>query len=354
MGGVMAPVGAAAVGLAPVAVGAMGLVGVGQGVKSGVENVQQGNNWSAALDFGTAALAAAPFATKGGRSAMFGAQARARTAQTAGQVWNGARNLPNRALNAADQVGYGARVLASELSPNVVTPEGLMVRPPMPEAPTPRPLIPGPQKQQPLRMQGDTPEGLQKPNVQGNNEPILKLKLKPGSPEHKANRWQIYQESNKDNPKALSYETWSNKYDNNPNMGKPKVTSEDSNRPSWRQSEQDVAGNENQQYSFKDGEEVKYGTKGSVRPESYEPGQSIEAKNYDVQTPAGRSNVARNVSRQVIKRIENLPSGTKQTVIIDIRGQNVSNAELKALKSSILEKTGIDDSNILDIVFKTK
>jgi hypothetical protein len=99
MGGVMAPVGAAAVGLAPVAVGAMGLVGVGQGVKSGIENVQQGNNWSAALDFGTAALAAAPFATKGGRSAMFGAQARARTAQTAGQVWNGARNLPNRALN---------------------------------------------------------------------------------------------------------------------------------------------------------------------------------------------------------------------------------------------------------------
>jgi Bacterial toxin 30 len=36
-----------------------------------------------------------------------------------------------------------------------------MVRPPMPEAPTPRPLIPGPQKQQPLRIQGDSegPQG---------------------------------------------------------------------------------------------------------------------------------------------------------------------------------------------------
>jgi hypothetical protein len=210
-----------------------------------------------------------------------------------------------------------------------------------------------PTRQQPLMMQGDPerPQILGMPANQGKGT-TPKLKLVAGSPEHKANRWQIYQESNKDNPKALSHEAWSNKYDKNPNMGKPKDSSENSSRPSWQQSEQDVAGNKNQQQSFKDGKEVKYGTKGSVRPESYEPGQSIEAKNYDVQTPAGRSNVARNVSSQVIKRIENLPSGTKQQVIIDIRGQNVSNADLKALKISILEKSGIDDTSILDIVFK--
>jgi hypothetical protein len=74
----------------------------------------------------------------------------------------GARNLPTRALNAADQVGYGARVLASELSPPVVTPGGVMARPPMPEAPTPRPLIPAPQKPQPMSMQANNnPEGPQ-------------------------------------------------------------------------------------------------------------------------------------------------------------------------------------------------
>jgi hypothetical protein len=55
-------------------------------------------------------------------------------------------------------VGYGAKVLASELSPPMVTPEGVMARPPMPEAPTPRPLIPGPEKPQPMTMQGN-PEG---------------------------------------------------------------------------------------------------------------------------------------------------------------------------------------------------
>jgi hypothetical protein len=69
-------------------------------------------------------------------------------------------------LNAADQVAYGAKVLVSELSPPMVTPEGVMARPPIPEAPTPRPLIPGPQKQQPLRMQGDTPKGPQGAGVQ--------------------------------------------------------------------------------------------------------------------------------------------------------------------------------------------
>jgi hypothetical protein len=85
----------------PTVVGALGLAGVGHGVSNGIENVQKGNNYSAALDFGTAAFAALPFATKGGRSAMFGADARAQTAQTAGKVWNGAGNLAGRAWNGA-------------------------------------------------------------------------------------------------------------------------------------------------------------------------------------------------------------------------------------------------------------
>jgi hypothetical protein len=97
----MAPVGAVAFGAAPVVVGGLSVVGVGQGVKSGVENLQEGNNWSAGFDFGTAALAAAPFATKGGRNSIFGAQARARTTQTAGQVWNGSKDIGTQAWNGA-------------------------------------------------------------------------------------------------------------------------------------------------------------------------------------------------------------------------------------------------------------
>jgi hypothetical protein len=105
IGGVMAPVGAAAFGLAPVAVGALGLVGGGQGVKSGIENVQQGHNWSAGLNFLEAGAAFMPMASKNGRNAMFGAEARARTAQTAGQVWSGTKNLSGQAWNGVKNFG---------------------------------------------------------------------------------------------------------------------------------------------------------------------------------------------------------------------------------------------------------
>jgi Bacterial CdiA-CT RNAse A domain len=154
----------------------MGLVGVGQGVKSGVENVRQGNNFSAALDFGTAALAAAPFATKGGRNAMFGADARARTAQTAGQVWNGSKNLGAQALNGAKNWSNQALDGADNLL-------GIGGRSPWEPAyagggqvpSTSRPTTPT--RQQPLAMQsnpeGSVPQGVGT-NVPGTslNEPV--------------------------------------------------------------------------------------------------------------------------------------------------------------------------------------
>jgi hypothetical protein len=108
IGGVMAPVGAAAFGLAPVAVGALGLVGGGQGVKSGIENVQQGHNWSAGLNFLEAGAAFMPMASKNGRNAMFGAEARARTTQTAGQVWSGTKNLSGQAWSGTKNLGAQA------------------------------------------------------------------------------------------------------------------------------------------------------------------------------------------------------------------------------------------------------
>jgi hypothetical protein len=40
------------------------------------------------------------------------------------------------------------------------------------------------------------------------------------------------------------------------------------------------------------------------------------------------------------KRINDLPTDTSQTVIIDVRGQNVSNDVLRGIRDSIIEKTG--------------
>ena len=56
-----------------------------------------------------------------------------------------------------------------------------------------------------------------------------------------------------------------------------------------------------------------------------------------------------NVSKQMEKRINDLPNGTKQTVMIDIRGQNVSDEILDELYEKIMNKT----NGKVDIRFKT-
>ena len=115
-------------------------------------------------------------------------------------------------------------------------------------------------------------------------------------------------------------------------------------RPSWRQSEKDVAKmypKYNQQVSFLNGKVVPYGTKGSSRPDFYRNGTSIEVKNYAVLTESGKKSLVQNISKQVRQRVVNLPAGTKQVIIIDVRGQTISHSALKQLRNSILEKCSI-------------
>ena len=122
-------------------------------------------------------------------------------------------------------------------------------------------------------------------------------------------------------------------------------------RPTWRQSELDAATDfpdYDAQKSFINGEEVPYGTKGSVRPDYYKDGFSVDIKNYNVESASGRSNLARNIEKQYYQRIENLPDGTKQSVMIDVRGQNVSDATLNALYDDIMQRT----NNGVEILFK--
>ena len=124
------------------------------------------------------------------------------------------------------------------------------------------------------------------------------------------------------------------------------------NRPSWRQSEIDASKQfpeYAEQKSFIDGKEVPYGTKGSVRPDLYKEGSSIDVKNYNVESATGRSNLARNIEKQYYQRVDNLPEGTEQMVLIDIRGQNVSNADLTSLYNDILKRT----NNEIAIKIKT-
>lgn len=129
-------------------------------------------------------------------------------------------------------------------------------------------------------------------------------------------------------------------------------TGSSDNRPTWRQSELDAKTDfpeYDEQVSFLEGDEVSYGTKGSVRPDFYKEGSSIDIKNYNVETASGRSSLVNNISKQYYQRQENLPQDTEQSVLIDIRGQNVSQLELESLYNSIMEKT----NNGVKIYFKT-
>lgn len=127
-----------------------------------------------------------------------------------------------------------------------------------------------------------------------------------------------------------------------------------SSRPSWRKSETDVqsALSRNQgrvtsptQKAFANKSQVSPRTAGSVRPDVFQKSGSgrayaFEVKNYKVTTAAGRSRLVGNVSKQVQKRSRELPSGTRQQVVIDVRGQNISRAEMTALKSRIVDRSG--------------
>lgn len=122
-------------------------------------------------------------------------------------------------------------------------------------------------------------------------------------------------------------------------------------RPSWRQSELDAekrySGYDTQK-SFLNGKEVAYGTKGSSRPELFKTGHSVEVKNYNVQTNAGRSSLVRNICKQIRERVVNLPSGTKQTILVDVRGQSVNNSLLKSIRSEIWQKSGVK----VEVIFR--
>ncbi len=113
-------------------------------------------------------------------------------------------------------------------------------------------------------------------------------------------------------------------------------------RPTHRASEIDVGkqlGNTAlPQVSYKGGQVVPYGTSGSVRPD-FSIGKivGVEVKNYNIANNS--SGLISNVSKQVIDRAVHLPKGMQQQVIIDIRGQTVTDKQMTAIRSGIVTKT---------------
>ncbi|MBO1582592.1 hypothetical protein [Bacillus sp. XF8] len=112
-------------------------------------------------------------------------------------------------------------------------------------------------------------------------------------------------------------------------------------RPSWRKTETEFGEMHpvyNDQVAFKDGQEVSKNTKGSTRPDFHVEGHSVELKNYDLSTKSKRTNLVNVIVKQVNDRDIHLPKGTKQTVIIDTRGQTIPDEHLREIVAGISKK----------------
>ena len=109
-----------------------------------------------------------------------------------------------------------------------------------------------------------------------------------------------------------------------------------SKRPNPEASEdkaKDIYGGDAQK-SYKNGKEVPYGTPGSSRPdlvaEDPETGNliAIEVKNYDLSNENNIKSLCEKLKDQVEARNNNMPEGTEQKIILDLRGQDLTEEQI--------------------------
>ena len=111
--------------------------------------------------------------------------------------------------------------------------------------------------------------------------------------------------------------------------------------PSPRESELEVLRRYKgvEQKSFIAGKEVPYATPGSTRPDVIRifnglP-EYIEVKNYDLNSPMSKYSLSREVLRQITERSQNLPDGSLQRVVLDVRGRKISKDLIERVVQSL-------------------
>jgi filamentous hemagglutinin len=124
-------------------------------------------------------------------------------------------------------------------------------------------------------------------------------------------------------------------------------------RPSWQTSEKDVGSdlgpNVRSQVSYLNHKEVPYGTPGSVRPDFVANNSmaSYEVKNYNI--TSNSEGLIKTVSQQAIQRQANLPVGMQQNIVIDIRGQSVTDLQKTSIIKGIVQgSNGAIDPTAID------
>lgn len=102
--------------------------------------------------------------------------------------------------------------------------------------------------------------------------------------------------------------------------------------PGWRDSEiyvNNQTKNAIEQASYFNGKKVSNSTLGATRPDvtiEYANGsvKAIEVKNYELASSKHRSSLLIELKRQITERIQHLPAGSTQEIVLDVRGRQYS------------------------------
>ena len=76
-----------------------------------------------------------------------------------------------------------------------------------------------------------------------------------------------------------------------------------------------------EQVTYLNGEEVPYGRAGGTRADLVVGNEAIEVKRYSLSGGTNLSNLCRELTRQVKDRVENLPAGMTQRIVLDVEGR---------------------------------
>lgn len=83
-----------------------------------------------------------------------------------------------------------------------------------------------------------------------------------------------------------------------------------------------------EQVSYLNGEKVSLSQKGATRPDIVRTIngklEAIEVKNYNLNSNASQSYLRKELKRQITDRVNNLPPGTGQRIVLDTKGRNYS------------------------------
>lgn len=94
-----------------------------------------------------------------------------------------------------------------------------------------------------------------------------------------------------------------------------------------------------EQVSYLNGKEVSMSTQYATRPDvvRYNNGvlEAIEVKNYNLNSAASRSTLYRELERQVTSRVANLPTGSTQRVVLDVKGRKYSDDLIQSVINNI-------------------